>query len=61
MAKRYGGKFSPDGQTRTEHVPNPRNDAGHAGRNSFDGASPDAAGARSNVRRCIWPPSALIR
>jgi len=43
MAQRYGGKFSPDGSAQTDHAPKPN------GRNSFEGASPDAAGARSNV------------
>lgn len=41
MAQKFGGKYSPDGATETEHS------APH--RNSFDGAHPDPAGARSNV------------
>lgn len=42
MARKYGGKYSPDGTAPSgETLPN--------GRNSFDGANPDAAGARSNV------------
>ncbi|MGB7319210.1 MAG: 5-bromo-4-chloroindolyl phosphate hydrolysis family protein [Planktotalea sp.] len=41
MAQKYGGKFSPDGETNSNH------DAPQ--RNSFDGANPDPAGARSNV------------
>ncbi|MEP5152783.1 5-bromo-4-chloroindolyl phosphate hydrolysis family protein [Planktotalea sp.] len=41
MAQKFGGKYSPDGSTQTEH------DA--PARNSFHGANPDAAGARSNV------------
>ncbi|WP_424987818.1 5-bromo-4-chloroindolyl phosphate hydrolysis family protein [Microbulbifer sp. S227A] len=40
MAKRYGGKYSPDGQSG-EQTPDPR------GR--FDGARVDPAGARANV------------
>jgi len=41
MAQKFGGKYSPDGSTQTEHAAPERN--------SFDGANPDAAGARSNV------------
>ncbi|HHB80168.1 MAG TPA: hypothetical protein ENK83_00235 [Aliiroseovarius sp.] len=43
MAKRFGGKYSPDGDVQTAH------EATTAPRNSFDGTVPDAAGARSNV------------
>lgn len=42
MAQKYGGKYSPDTSPRTEQTPAPP-------RNSFDGATPDPAGARSNV------------
>ncbi len=41
MAQKFGGKYSPDGNTQTEHD--------GPTRNSFEGANPDAAGARSNV------------
>ena len=41
MARKFGGKYSPDGNTQTEHD--------GPTRNSFEGANPDAAGARSNV------------
>lgn len=49
MAQKFGGKFSPDGNTQTEHdMP---------ARNSFHGASPDAAGARSNV---LFTPAIVL-
>ena len=41
MAQKYGGKYSPDSNAETDHT--------SAQRNSFAGANPDAAGARSNV------------
>lgn len=41
MAQKFGGKYSPDGSADTTHD--------GPTRNSFDGASPDAAGAQSNV------------
>ena len=41
MAQKFGGKYSPDSATDNEHSARQRN--------SFDGANPDPAGARSNV------------
>lgn len=49
MAQKFGGKYSLDGNTQTEH--------GSAQRNSFDGANPDAAGARSNV---LFAPAIVL-
>mgnify|MGYP000663413722 CR=1 FL=1 len=47
MAQKYGGKYSPDGSTDTEH----------SKRNSFDSTNPDAAGARSNV---LFTPAIVL-
>lgn len=49
MAKRYGGKFSPD-DTETDDQPEPRG--------AFDGARVDPAGARTNVM--FVPPAILV-
>ncbi|MGH1576395.1 5-bromo-4-chloroindolyl phosphate hydrolysis family protein [Planktotalea sp.] len=49
MAQKFGGKYSPDGTVDTSH------DA--PARNSFDGANPDAAGARSNV---LFTPAIVL-
>ena len=49
MAQKFGGKYSPDGSTQSEHD--------GPGRNSFDGANPDAAGARSNV---LFAPAIVL-
>ncbi|MDU9002537.1 5-bromo-4-chloroindolyl phosphate hydrolysis family protein [Sedimentitalea todarodis] len=40
MAKRYGGKFSPDGQSENDKI---------EARGTFDGARVDPAGARTNI------------
>lgn len=49
MAKRYGGQYSPDGAAQTDHAP--------IARNSFEGARPDPAGARSNV---LFTPAIVL-
>ena len=49
MAQKFGGKYSLDDNTQTEH--------GSGQRNSFDGANPDAAGARSNV---LFAPAIVL-
>jgi len=49
MAQKFGGKYSPDGTTQTTH------DAPE--RNSFDGANPDPAGARSNL---LFAPAIVL-
>lgn len=49
MAQKFGGKYSPDGSTQTEHAAPQRN--------SFDGANPDAAGAQSNV---LFTPAIVL-